>query len=88
MENRKSRIQPTETLAGKYRACMQLEWKGTEESLSDGADSWFHKTTLWVLLLERKWNKKNISPELLASFGRQLTKIEDITVELCRTVLN
>lgn len=31
---------------------------------------------------------KNISPELLASFGRQLTKIEDITVELCRTVLN
>jgi len=58
MENRKSRIQPTETLAGKYRACMQLEWKGTEESLSDGADSWFHKTTLWVLLLERKWNSK------------------------------
>ena len=58
MENRKSGIQPTETLAGKYRACMQLEWKGTEESLSDGADSWFHKTTLWVLLLERKWNKK------------------------------
>ena len=39
MENRKSRIQPTETLAGKYRACMQLERKGTEESLSDGADS-------------------------------------------------
>ena len=38
MENRKSGIQPTETLAGKYRACMQLEWKGTEESLSDGAD--------------------------------------------------
>ena len=46
MQNRKSGIQPTETLAGKYRACMQLEWKGTEESLSDGADSRFHKTTL------------------------------------------
>ncbi len=32
--------------------------------------------------------QKSISPELLASFGRQLTKTEDITVELCRTVLN
>ena len=37
---------------------------------------------------EIKKLQKSISPELLASFGRQLTKIEDITVELCRTVLN
>lgn len=37
---------------------------------------------------EIKKLQKNISPELLASFGRQLTKTEDITVELCRTVLN
>lgn len=37
---------------------------------------------------EIKKLQKNISSELLASFGRQLTKIEDITVELCRTVLN
>ena len=45
MENRKSGFQPTETLAGKYSACMQLDWKGTEESLSDGADSRFLKTS-------------------------------------------
>lgn len=32
--------------------------------------------------------QKNISPELLASFGRQLTKTEDIKVELHRAVLN
>lgn len=37
---------------------------------------------------EIKKLQKNISPELLASFGRQLTKTEDLTVELCRTVLN
>ena len=37
---------------------------------------------------EIKKLQKNISPELLASFGRQLTKTEDITVELHRTVLN
>lgn len=37
---------------------------------------------------EIKKLQKNISSELLASFGRQLTKTEDITVELCRTVLN
>ena len=78
-------------MAGKYRACMQLEWTGTKEPLSDGADSRFHKATLWVLLFEEKWNKKtakNISPELLASFGRQLTKTEDIKVELHNAVLN
>ena len=32
--------------------------------------------------------QKNISPELLASFGRQLTKTEDIRVELHGAVLN
>lgn len=32
--------------------------------------------------------QKNISPELLASFGRQLTKTEDIKVELHNAVLN
>jgi hypothetical protein len=37
---------------------------------------------------EIKKLQKNISPELLASFGRQLTKTEELTVELCRTVLN
>lgn len=37
---------------------------------------------------EIKKLQKNISPELLASFGRQLTKTEDLTVELCRTILN
>ena len=33
-------------------------------------------------------NAKNISPELLASFGQQLTKTEDIKVELHNAVLN
>ncbi len=37
---------------------------------------------------EIKKLQKNISPELSISFGRQLTKTEDITVELYRTVLN
>ena len=37
---------------------------------------------------EIKKLQKNISPELLASFGRQLTKTEDIKVELHRAVLN
>ena len=37
---------------------------------------------------EIKKLQKNIPPELLASFGRQLTKTEELTVELCRTVLN
>ena len=32
--------------------------------------------------------QKNISPELLASFGRQLTKTEDIRVELHGAVLD
>ena len=47
-----------EALAGEYRACMQLEWTGTKEPLSDGTDSRFHKADLWILLLEEKWNKK------------------------------
>ena len=46
------------SIAGEYRARMQLEWAGTNESLSNGADSRFHKATLWVLLFEEKWNKK------------------------------
>ena len=58
MEDRKSGIQPAEALAGEYRACMQLEWTGTKEPLSDGADSRFHKAALWILLPEEKWNKK------------------------------
>ena len=37
---------------------------------------------------EIKKLQKNISPELLASFGRQLTKTEDIKVELHKAVLN
>ena len=37
---------------------------------------------------EIKKLQKNISPELLSSFGRQLTKREDIKVELHRAVLN
>ena len=37
---------------------------------------------------EIKKLQKNISSELLASFGRQLTKTEDIRVELYRAVLN
>lgn len=37
---------------------------------------------------EIKKLQKNISSELLASFGRQLTKTEDIKVELHRAVLN
>ena len=37
---------------------------------------------------EIKKQQKNISPELLASFGRQLTKTEDIKVELHNAVLN
>ena len=37
---------------------------------------------------EIKKLQKNISPELLSSFGRQLTKTEDIKVELHRAVLN
>ena len=37
---------------------------------------------------EIKKLQKNISPELLASFGRQLTKPEDIKVELHSAVLN
>ena len=37
---------------------------------------------------EIKKLQKNISPELLASFGRQLTKTEDIKVELHNAVLN
>ena len=45
-------------MAGKYRACMQLEWTGTKEPLSDGADSRFHKAALWVFLSEKEWNKK------------------------------
>ena len=57
MEDRKSGIQPAEALAGEYRACMQLEWTGTKEPLSDGADSRFHKAALWILLPEEKWNK-------------------------------
>lgn len=37
---------------------------------------------------EIKKLQKNISPEVLASFGRQLTKTEDIKVELHNAVLN
>ena len=37
---------------------------------------------------EIKKPQKNISPELLASFGRQLTEIEDISSELHNAVLN
>lgn len=37
---------------------------------------------------EIKKLQKNISPELLSSFGQQLTKTEDIKVELHRAVLN
>ena len=37
---------------------------------------------------EIKKLQKNISPELLASFGRQLTKTEDTKVELHKAVLN
>ena len=37
---------------------------------------------------EIKKLQKNISPELLASFGRQLTKPEDIKAELHSAVLN
>lgn len=37
---------------------------------------------------EIKKLQKNISSELLASFGRQLTKTEDISVRLNDTVLN
>ena len=39
-------------------------------------------------LYEIKKLQKNISPELLASFGRQLTKTEDTKVELHKAVLN
>ena len=35
---------------------------------------------------EIKKLQKNISPELLASFGRQLTKTEDIKVELAESI--
>ena len=37
---------------------------------------------------EIKKLQKNISPELLASFGRQLTEPEDIPARLNGTVLN
>ena len=37
---------------------------------------------------EIKKLQKNISPELLASFGRQLTETEDISSELHNAVLN
>lgn len=37
---------------------------------------------------EIKKLQKNISPELLSSFGQQLTKTEDIRVELHTTALN
>jgi hypothetical protein len=37
---------------------------------------------------EIKKPQKNISSELLSSFGQQLTKTEDIRVELHRAVLN
>ena len=37
---------------------------------------------------EIKKLQKNISPELLASFGRQLTETEDINTELHKAVLN
>ena len=37
---------------------------------------------------EIKKPQKNISPELLASFGRQLTETEDISSELHNAVLN
>ena len=37
---------------------------------------------------EIKKPQKNISPELLASFGRQLTETEDINTELHKAVLN
>ena len=74
---------------GKYRACMQLEWAGTKELLSDGAD--FIKQLYEYYYLRKneiKELQKNISSELLTSFGQQLTKTEDIKVELHRAVLN
>ncbi|WP_251388303.1 hypothetical protein [Mediterraneibacter agrestimuris] len=37
---------------------------------------------------EIKKLQKNISSELLASFGRQLTEIEDIEAKLHKVVLN
>ena len=37
---------------------------------------------------EIKKLQKNISPELLTSFGRQLTETEDISSELHNAVLN
>lgn len=42
---------------------------------------------IWKRMKLKKM-QKNISPELLASFGRQLTKPEDIIAELHSAVLN
>lgn len=46
VENRKPRFQPSETLAGKYRAYIQLERTGSKESLPDGADRRFYEATV------------------------------------------
>lgn len=78
-------------LAGKYRACMQLGWEGTEEPLFDGAYSRFYETAIWIFLSgknEIKKLQKNISSELLASFWWQLTETEDIEAKLHKADLN
>ena len=71
----------------------QKHWQGNIEH----ACSWneqiadFIKQLYEYYYLEKneiKKLQKNISPELLASFGRQLTKPEDIKAELHSAVLN
>lgn len=50
MENREPGIQPSKALAGKYRACLQLERESTEESLPAGTDIGFHEAALRIFL--------------------------------------
>ena len=91
MEDREPGIQSSETLVGKYRACMQLGWAGAEKPLPAGADSGFHETVVRALFSRKERDKKvakNISSDFLASFGRQLTETEDIEVELQKATPN
>ncbi|MDY3767410.1 MAG: hypothetical protein SO016_12110 [Lachnospiraceae bacterium] len=59
MEDREPGIQPPKTLAGKYRACLQLERESAEEPLPAGTDIGFHEAALRIFLLKEKRDKEN-----------------------------
>ena len=91
MEDRKPGIQPPKEVAGGYRACMQFYERAQKNHYLMEQISDFMKQLYEYYCLKKKEirkTQKNISSELLASFGRQLTEPEDIPAQLNDSVLN